>query len=434
MIAAFPEVEDETVLELGAPNGLALLRVLGAFCDTPFANTSEAIATALDIVMQRVGIRTAFLTRIGIGQLDILHVHNDDGCPITAGATVPLENVYCQYVRATDAPVVIPNSALDARVQQLPVRTELGMASYIGVPIHLHTGELFGTLCGTDPDPHVFNPEHVELMRVLAQRLASLIEQDVLEQRLERVQHETKAAIAAARQTLEQQSAVMSIVAHDLRTPLTSMRGFVELMVNDVFGPVWPKQREALDRVRANLEWMQRLSNDIIDVTSLDMKTFTMLTSEFNPAQIAQNVVDLCQIQASDRGLNLQLAGVTPMQPIIGDADRVQQVLLNLVSNALRYTERGQVAISVQSHADGVEFRIRDTGPGIAADKQEAIWQRGFRASTKGRGTGLGLYVVKQLVNAMCGSVGVESQLGQGSTFWVRIPTTGPAPHAAAWE
>lgn len=413
---------------------LSFLRILGAFCDTPFADTAEAIDTALEIVMRHVSVRTAFVTQAVNGLANVLHAQDDSGCGIPAGAVVPQENTFCQYVRATDRPVVIPNSGLDPRTVQVSARIDFNMVAYIGVPIHLGNGELYGTLCAADPEPQDFRPEHVELMRVLAQRLASLIEQQALAQRYESVQREAKAALHAAQQTLDQQTTVMSVVAHDLRTPLTSVRGFVELMANDVFGPVWPKQREALERVRANLQWMQRLSNDMLDVASLDTKTFVMLTDEYNPSRIAQNVVEMCQVQARERGLQLQYKDVGIIQPVIGDGDRVQQVLLNLVGNALRYTEHGGVKVTVSNCIDGVEFSVSDTGPGIAAEQQDTIWQRGVRAIRVGRGAGLGLYVVKQLVAAMGGTVGVKSEPGKGSTFWFRLPAYGPAPHAAVWN
>jgi len=227
------------------------------------------------------------------------------------------------------------------------------------------------------------------------------------------------------------QATVLKVVAHDLRTPVTSIWGYVDLMQREMLGPITEEQRKALDRIVMACLFVNRLVDDLLDTAAATTGTLTLHEQEFSPADIAYAVVELCRPQALAQGLSLHVSSAGAPASMIGDPDRVQQVLFNLLSNALRYTQQGSVQLVMEGDAAEVEFRIEDTGPGIPAAIQEDIWQLNRRGVAQGPGFGLGLYVVRLLVEAMGGSAGVRSAVGQGSAFWVRLPLHATASDSA---
>jgi signal transduction histidine kinase len=216
---------------------------------------------------------------------------------------------------------------------------------------------------------------------------------------------------------------MLRVVAHDMRTPLSSISGFVELLQQYALGPISAAQQEALSRIKLASVFITRLAEDLIDTLTVEAQTLALLPEALDPYLIALNVLELCRPLAADRGLALEFRGAGDLPQVVGDPERLQQVLFNLLSNALRYTTEGRVALSVDSRQEMVEFRVEDTGPGIPKDRQEQIWKPYTRATNQGQGLGLGLYVVKRLALAMGGSVGMSSTPGKGSAFWVRLPS-----------
>jgi signal transduction histidine kinase len=193
-------------------------------------------------------------------------------------------------------------------------------------------------------------------------------------------------------------------------------------MKKEVLGPINDEQRQAFDRITLACMFISRLIDDLLDTAAAAAQTLTLQQQEFDPVDIARTVVELCRPQAMAQGLTLHFRSVGAPPPITGDPERVRQVLFNLMSNALRYTKQGSIELVVEVQDATVEFRIEDTGPGIPDALQEDIWRLNTRAIAEGPGYGLGLYVVRLLVEAMGGSVGLRSAVGTGSAFWVRLP------------
>ncbi len=154
----------------------------------------------------------------------------------------------------------------------------------------------------------------------------------------------------------------------------------------------------------------------------------------YSPERLANQVLQTCRPLASSKQLELRVESAAAPAEVVGDQDRVMQVLVNLVTNALNYTERGTVTIQLAGTDDGVEFRVCDTGPGIDPALQPKVWDAYQRGTTQGSGLGLGLAVVKSLAHAMGGTVGLESTPGVGSEFWVRLPGQGPRPQRVRWS
>jgi two-component system sensor histidine kinase BaeS len=205
-------------------------------------------------------------------------------------------------------------------------------------------------------------------------------------------------------------------VSHELKTPLTAIRGYAEAVEDGAFEP-----RAAAATVAAEARRLERLVHDLLDLARMHKTDFSVLNTEIDLAEVADDVVRRYQQQAESFGVGLQAVGDT-RAPAVGDADRVLQVASNLVENALRLTQPGGEVRVVA--APGV-LRVEDTGPGLADSDREHAFERFYLYERYGRerpvGTGLGLAIVKELTLAMGGSVDVESRPGRLTVFTVRL-------------
>jgi signal transduction histidine kinase len=401
-------------------NGTVALAALAALSTTVFSSLAATLDAYLTLVMQVAGTRTAFISLFEVAHQRILSVRNQNGCAVAAGSRVPLEETFCQYVRASGSPVIVEDASRDPRVFGVASRTTSSIGAFLGVPLMTTTGSLAGTLCALDPEPHEFRPHHVHILQIIAQHLATLLHQALANAN----------AARSSRQGMpdEDMATVLQMVAHDIRSPLSAILGNVELMLTDFYGALSDDQREMLTSVRESSRFINRLAMDLVDTAAAQVGTLSILRYRFDPAALAQAIVAACAAEASEKHLTLAAQCDPDLPTMVGDADRVRQIILNLVGNALRYTVSGSVMIRVTAQPATVTFSVEDTGPGIPAAQQETIWEQHMRASAVGTGIGLGLYIVRRLVRALGGAVGLESAPGQGSRVWVRLPIHCPVP------
>lgn len=407
-----------------------MLATLARLSTTRFSTITEAFETTLRIVAQLVGVRSAFVAQLTSESMEVLGVWDDNGCGIQAG-TEPLEETFCQYVRASGAPVVIPQAATDPRVRNVATRETYHIGAYIGVPLTVADGSLFGTLCLLDPEPREFTPNHVNLLTIVGYHLAQLIERELLHKTTRRLEQQHEQQVSASRELLEEQSLMLQAVAHDLRAPLTSIRGYTDLIESEVLGPVPLIQKQNLRQIANSAMFMNRLVTDLVDASRAEKQSLMILSAPYHPGAVADRVVGMYRPQASEHHLHLNLHTPADLPEAIGDEARVEQILLNLVGNALRYTKSGCVLVSVRTNADILEYCVDDTGPGITSEMQQRIWEAHTRGVKDNKGLGLGLYIVKRLVQALNGEVQVQSVLGRGSCFTVRLPLRLDRPRRA---
>jgi signal transduction histidine kinase len=219
----------------------------------------------------------------------------------------------------------------------------------------------------------------------------------------------------------------VALVSHDLRTPLTSIMGYVELTLEDE--RLADEHRRHLEVVNRNAERLVRLVNDLLFVARLEAGELDLHPSELDLAEIVRQSVSEAEPRAAAGGLSLSCE-TQPVPPVTGDKGRIFQLLDNLVSNAIKFTpEGGDVRVSVGPVNGVVRLEVADTGIGIASDEQRRLFERFFRASTATerhiQGTGLGLYIACAIVEAHGGSISVESEPGKGTAFSVDMPVNG---------
>jgi PAS domain S-box-containing protein len=220
----------------------------------------------------------------------------------------------------------------------------------------------------------------------------------------------------------------LGAVSHELRTPLTAIRGFVELVAEGEAGPVNETQREFLDITARNAERLGALINDLLDSENIESRRLEIRREPVDLEAVLSEVAGRFRQPAGEKGLAFR-EEVHPLPLVAGDRDRLVQLFGNLVSNAIKFTPRGEVGLFAAPTHDGVEVVVSDTGIGLTAEDQERVFAKFFRGThpvvAEAGGTGLGLAIVKALVQRHRGTIQVESEAGRGSRFRVVLPRLG---------
>jgi two-component system phosphate regulon sensor histidine kinase PhoR len=227
----------------------------------------------------------------------------------------------------------------------------------------------------------------------------------------------------------------ISTVSHELRTPLTSVRGYVDLLLAGDAGPISETQREFLGIVARNAERLTTLISDLLDIEKLQSGRIAIKRETVDLRDVLQGVLQTFGVTAKQKGLALE-ADLGEAPRVLGDPDRLTQVFANLVSNAIKYTREGSVAVRLEAAAGAARVEIKDSGIGIAPEDKPRLFQKFFRAENPHTrsvaGTGLGLAIAKTIVEKHGGSIEVESEQGRGSTFTVVLPAAPAQPVEAA--
>lgn len=243
----------------------------------------------------------------------------------------------------------------------------------------------------------------------------------------------------------EMKQSFLATVTHDLRTPLSSIKGYVEMILAGMSGDITPKQRNQLEIVRQSTNQLSHLISEILDLSKLEAGKMEFDLRPARLEEIAGRVHDLMQVLADQYKLKLELLTEKDLPSVEADADQMQRVITNLVSNALKFTpEGGTITVSVGTRDAGraVLVAVKDTGPGIPKDSLGQMFGKFFQvretlAKARKRGTGLGLSICKHIVEAHGGRIWVESDYGRGSTFAFTlpaalVPAAAPVPRPAA--
>lgn len=253
----------------------------------------------------------------------------------------------------------------------------------------------------------------------------------------------TNLELAEARQSAEEstrlKSEFLATMSHELRTPLNAIIGYTEIQLAGMTGDLNEEQRDYLLRTLVNAENLLRLINDVLDLSKIEARRITIIEKPFVLTDLIKNVVYQMKGLAEGKLLALETV-IDPAMPetVVGDYVRIKQMLVNLVSNAVKFTDQGRIEIRIErAEPDQWLLHVTDTGIGIPTHAQEYIFDE-FRqvdgtSQRKHSGTGLGLAIVRQLATLMGGSIRVKSRIGEGSTFTITLPFhTEPVPATPA--
>jgi len=253
--------------------------------------------------------------------------------------------------------------------------------------------------------------------------------------RVERALRERNMALEAADRL---KTEFIANVSYELRTPLNAIIGFTEILSNEFFGPLNERQKDYTRSILESSHGLRNLINDILDLATIEAGYMELELSEVDVAGLLQGVAQLTRERARERELTVEIECPPDLGSVSGDERRLKQALFNLVSNAIKFTPPGgKITLRAAPTEDGIDLSVSDTGIGIAVEDQERVFERFERGAGQGRqaGAGLGLALVKSLVNLHGGTVAIESARGAGTTVLCHLPKATifpPATRASA--
>jgi signal transduction histidine kinase len=283
----------------------------------------------------------------------------------------------------------------------------------------LREGIPIGVLALTRSEVQPFTDKQIELVTTFADQAAIAIENAQL---FDEIQDKSRQLEEAS----QHKSQFLANMSHELRTPLNAILGYAELMADGAYGELSEKMLGILKHVESNGKHLLGLINDVLDLSKIEAGQLVLELSDYCIQDIAQTVRSTLEPLATDKKLGFKVEVAPQLPPGHGDGRRLTQVLINLVGNAIKFTDAGEVAIKAEAHSGSFHVSVRDTGPGISSADQARLFQEFQQADNtitkKKGGTGLGLAISKRIIEMHGGRIWVESQPGQGSTFTFTLP------------
>ena len=363
---------------------------------------------------------------------ELLQVAHDGGLALADDARFPF-----------DRSSTIGHATIDARTIHIPDVTsldpseyvltqalskEVGVRALLAAPMLREDGAI-GCILLRKPEPGAFTPRQIELLETFAAQAVIAIENVRLFTEIQEKSHQLEVAS-------QHKSQFLANMSHELRTPLNAIIGYTEMMADGLYGEVGEKAQGVLERVQNNGRHLLGLINDVLDLSKIEAGQLSLTVEPYSVADMVATVLSATESLARTKGLALRSAVAPGLPTGNGDARRLTQVLLNLVGNAIKFTDEGSVEVRATQSGDRFEFSVIDSGFGIAPEDQAQIFdefQQVDNSSTRKKGgTGLGLSISRKIVELHGGRITVESEVGKGSTFKVIVPINAAAAKDAA--
>jgi GAF domain-containing protein len=319
----------------------------------------------------------------------------------------------------TEGKVVhIPDVQADDEFGLKEAAQRFNFRTMLGVPL-LREGMPIGVLVLERPVVRPFTDKQIELATTFADQAVIAMENVRL---FDEIQDKSRQLEEASKH----KSQFLANMSHELRTPLNAILGYTELMADGAYGEPSEKMGAVFKRLESNGRHLLGLINDVLDLSKIEAGQLALDLADYTVQDIAHTVRSTLEPLATDKKLSFKLELAPELPPGRGDGRRLTQVLINLVGNAIKFTDAGEVAIQAKANNGSFHVSVRDTGPGISAADQSKLFQEFQQADNsitrKKGGTGLGLAISKRIIEMHGGRIWIDSTIGQGSTFSFTVP------------
>ena len=315
-------------------------------------------------------------------------------------------------------PVQIVDAKADPEYEFDEARNMFEFRTVLAVPM-LREGVPVGVIGLVKSEVEPFTNQQMALLETFADQAAIAIENVRL---FDEIQDKSRQLAEAS----QHKSQFLANMSHELRTPLNAILGYTELIADGVYGPPSEKMLDVLKRLESNGKHLLGLINDVLDLSKIEAGQLKLDLGDYSIQDVAQTVYNAVEPLAAEKKLGFKCEVAPNLPAGHGDGRRLTQVLLNLVGNAIKFTDEGEVVIKAGTRNGSFNLTVRDTGPGISKADQEKLFQEFQQADnsiTKQKGgTGLGLAISRRIIEMHGGRIWVNSEVGKGSTFAFTIP------------
>ena len=392
---------------------------------------SQAVNSTLDLsaVLSTIVAKAVQLSQTEAGaiyvydeahhQFELRATHGMDGDLLAAmsgegadlhGAGIGASVEQRDFVQIADLRQTSPSPLQEASLKA-------GFSALLAVPL-LRPNQVVGALVVHRRQPGAFPSSVMELLQTFADQSVIAIQNARLFTEIEEKSRQLEIAS-------QHKSQFLANMSHELRTPLNAILGYSELVLDGIYGNVSEKMRTVLDRVQNNGRHLLGLINDVLDLSKIEAGQMTLLVESYSLEDVLRNVLGSVESLAAAKHLMLKHVIQADLPMAHGDKRRIAQVLLNLIGNAIKFTDEGEIVVTASETDGSFHIAVSDTGPGIAIDEREKIFEEFHQADNSATrtksGTGLGLSIAKRIIEMHDGHISVESTLAEGATFRVHL-------------